>query len=365
MNNPILFNKLLYVFCLMALLSCQNERPFVLPEIKTMNEAVYTSVVVIPQASYQVFSPVNGLVESIEVAEGDTVKAGQTILHIKDTSAKYNAASGKLNVELARVNLESQNNMLKDLENEMNIALTQLKNDSSLYVKQKNLWDQNVGSKNELDQRLLNYKNAKERYLLQRQRYNRTKEELEINLAQSKVQLQNLESTRNDYTIKSNLNGLVYAMNKEAGESVTVQEPLAEVGSADAFKLEMEVDEVDISKIKLGDKVYIKLDAFGDIVYEGALTKIYPKMNTRTQAFKVEADFEDPPSPLYPGLSGEANILIDIREDVLVVPSEYVNARSEVETEEGVVPVEVGIRNLIHTEIRAGIDSTTKIFMPE
>jgi HlyD family secretion protein len=51
--------------------------------------------------------------------------------------------------------------------------------------------------------------------------------------------------------LKSEVNGRIYALLKEKGEMVNAQTPLAVLGSADEFVLEMQVDEYDIVKVKL------------------------------------------------------------------------------------------------------------------
>ena len=55
-----------------------------------------------------------------------------------------------------------------------------------------------------------------------------------------------------DYSIKSSINGKVYDILKERGELVTPQTPLAVIGKADTFLLELAVDENDIIKISTG-----------------------------------------------------------------------------------------------------------------
>ena len=60
--------------------------------------------------------------------------------------------------------------------------------------------------------------------------------------------------TTKDFAVKSKINGKVYALYKEPGEIVTTMEPLASIGSATNFIIEMLVDE---------DKLVVNLGTTG------------------------------------------------------------------------------------------------------
>ena len=165
--------------------------------------------------------------------------------------------------------------------------------------------------------------------------------------------------------MSSKINGKVYALYKEPGEIVTSMEPLATIGSAKRFIIELLVDEVDIVRISKTQDVLIHLDAYADMVFKAAVSKIYPKKDERNQTFKVEAVFVNPPNVLYPGLSGEGNIIIARKEKVLTVPKAYVNQDNKVKTDDGLVTVVTGLENMEYIEIRSGITKDTYIYLLE
>lgn len=61
-----------------------------------------------------------------------------------------------------------------------------MKNDSSLYFRQKNLWQQNIGTKVELEQRELAFQNSKASYYSSRVKYEDLKRQLNFTSSQSK-----------------------------------------------------------------------------------------------------------------------------------------------------------------------------------
>ena len=48
-------------------------------------------------------------------------------------------------------------------------------------------------------------------------------------------------------------------------------------------------------------------------VFDAYLTQVYPIMNENSRTFKVEAEFKEAPEKLYPNLTAEANIIIQIK----------------------------------------------------
>ena len=161
------------------------------------------------------------------------------------------------------------------------------------------------------------------------------------------------------------IEGKVYAIYKEKGELVNLQQPIAKLGSASNFIMELLVDESDIVKVKVSQKVLITLDAYKNQVFEGRVSRILPNKDIRNQTFTVEALFDRPPETLYPGLAGEANFITNRRKDVLVIPKEYLIDDNKVETDNGLVEVETGLDNLDMVEIINGIEEGTVIYKPE
>ena len=79
----------------------------------------------------------------------------------------------------------------------------------------------------------------------------------------------------------------------------------------------------------------------------------------------TQALFDKAPKTLYPGLSGEANIIIANRKDVLTIPKEYLNEDNKVKTDEGLVLIETGLQNMDFVEVISGIKEETNIYIPD
>src|SRR5680860_2001 len=348
-----------------ALFSCKKEDEKILPSKTDITESVYSSVTIQPDSLYQVFAAVSGILDKNLVEEGDLVKKGDPLLQIINNSPKLNTENAKLSLQLARRNYEGNAAILSSIQDEIDAAKLKLTNDSINYFRQKNLWEQKIGSKAEFEARKLAYELSSNSLKLLKLKYKRTENELETQLRQAENNYRASLINTEDFTVNSTIDGKVYSLLKKQGEIVTNREPLATVGSDSKFIVEMLADEVDIVKIEIGQAVLLTLDAYGDKVFKAKVSKIYPKKDERNQTFTVEALFEDGPAVLYPRLSGEANIIVGQKKQVLAIPRQYVNEDGKVKTENGMVKIKRGLQNLDSVEVLSGITAETWIYKPE
>lgn len=353
----------LMVFLVMA--SCSSKDNGILPMELTLTESVYASATVQPDSLYQVYASISGILDKVLVEEGDLITENNSLFEIINATPKLNTQNAKLALDLAKENFNGSATVLESIKDEITAEILTYKNDSINYYRQKNLWDQNIGSKVQYDEKKLKYELTSNKLKLLENKLNRTKNELLTAVKQARNNYQTASITTSDFTINSKISGKVYALYKEPGEIVTSMEPLASIGSSKRFIIELLVDEVDIVKIIESQDVIIHLDAYKDKVFNGSISKIYPKKDERNQTFTIEAVFVNPPKVLYPGLSGEANIIIGKKENVLTIPKPYLVDSNKVKTNDGLVTVKVGLQNMDYVEILSGITKDTHIYKSE
>ena len=345
--------------------SCSSEAEKIHPTQKSITTSVYSSVIIQPDSLYKAYAMVNGILEKNLVEENTIVSEGTPIIQIINTSALITAENAKLAYNLAQQNYSGKAAILNSLSKELSNTKLKLNNDSINYFRQKNLWEQNIGAKAEYDAKKLAFDLSSNAFAIAKENYSRTKNELRTQMNQANNSYKNTIISTNDFTIISKITGKVYALYKNPGEIVTTLEPIASIGSAHTFIIEMLVDEVDIVKIEIGQKVLITLDAFGYEVFTAKVSKIYPIKDEYNQTFLVEARFEEGPIKLYPGLSGEGNIIINTKENTLTIPRDYLAEGNKVKTDEGLINVAIGLQNIDNVEILSGITKETWIYKPE
>ena len=348
---------------ILLLAACASKQETTQPTEEGITESVYASGVVKSKNQYQVFSTVTGLLSEILVAEGDTILQGTTLFRIKSTTAKLNVENAQLAAENASLNTNIDK--LNELKINIDLAKSKVKNDSLLFERQKTLWQQNIGSKVAFEQAELSYKNAVTAYESALLRYNDLKKQVDFTAKQTTKNLQTSNTLLNDYAIKSEAGGKVFSILKEKGELITPQNPIAVIGDAQEFILELQIDEYDIAKIKTGQKILVTLDSYKGQVFEATVNTITPIMNERTRSFTIEAIFTKRPKVLYPNLTVEANIIIQSKEKTITIPRSYLVKDSFVLlSNEEKRAVKIGLKDYNKVEILEGLTTTDNILKP-
>ncbi len=341
----------------------KNDR--VKPALKDITESVYASLKLSPEIFYSPQSIRSGIIKKVYVSEGELVKKGQILFEITPTEdVKSQLTTAELNLQEAKSNYLGNNNLLKNINLEIQTTKDQLALDSINFKRQENLWAQNIGKKLDYEQLKLKFQATQKQYEILKQKYVQTKISLENNYQKALNRTRTERSQLSDYIIRSEIDGKVYSINKEEGDLISSQEAFGEIGTADTYKLLMDIDEVDIAKIKTGDTAYVVLDALPSKVFQAKIDQILPKKDERTQTFRAEGSFINAPDKLYNGLSGEANIVIAKRTKAMVIPAGYLLPNNRVKTTEGEKEIQTGIKNLEFVEVISGIDSTDTLIKP-
>ncbi len=352
------------LLCLLLVSSCSSKLEKTLPVTQNITASVYAAGIVKTRNQYQVFSTVSGIIGKIFVTENDRVKKGTPIMMLADPPSKLNRENSDLSAQYA--DLQTNEDKLTDLKNNIALAASKYSNDSLVYRRQQNLWTQGIGTQLELDQKRLTAESSLISLESARIKYNDLLKQLVLNARQAKNNLAISRSRESDYTIKSELDGKVYYIYPSQGEIVNPQTPLAIIGDSSHFYLELEVDEYDIVKIKLGQEVLITMDSYKGEAFEARVTKIDPLMNERTKTFLVEAVFTKQPPVLYPNLTAEANIIIQKKENALIIPRNYLINDSFVLVHKNEKKlVKTGIKDYQKVEILQGLTDKDAIYKPE
>jgi HlyD family secretion protein len=343
--------------------SCKKKQEKIKPTEEKITESVYASGTIKSNNQYKVFSTVNGVIAAIIVKEGDVVKKGDAIIRLVNTNAQLNTENAALSADYAAANNNAER--LNELQIAINFAKAKMDEDALLQNRQQNLWKENIGTKNELEQRQLTYKSSATAYQSATLRYAQLQKQISFQGKQSQNNLRLASTVKNDYTIKTNVDGKVYNIIMKEGEMVNTLSPVAIIGDANSFMMELEVDEFDINRIKLGQKIALSMDSYKGQVFEATVSKINPIMNNKSKSFTIEAVFVKQPATLYPNLTCEANIIIQKKEKAITIPRNYLLAGDSVWIERKKKRmVIVGLKDYQKVEIISGITVNDFIYKP-
>ena len=356
--------RLTNIIFFIVFISCNQKSDTTKPVVARVTESVYASGIIKAENQYQVFPTVNGIISKILVTENDLVKRGSPLMQVSDKTSIINNENALLSAEYSGLNANQEK--LSDVKNIIALAQSKYENDSLLFKRQQNLWKENIGSRIELEQKELAFQNSKTALEAAKLKYNDLLKQLKYYEQQSRNNLAISRTRVGDLTIKSEINGKVYSLAKKVGEMVNTQTSLALIGDASHFLMELQIDEYDIAKIKLGQKVLVSMDSYKGNVFESTISKIYPIMNERTKSFSVEAEFTKRPPVLYPNLTVEANIIIQTKEKALLIPRNYLIKDSLVLIGKDKTKVVVtGLKDYQKVEILKGLTADDIIYQPK
>ena len=368
-NNKLItlknMNRSIHAAVLIFFLSaCADKVPTISPTESAITESIYASGIVKSENQYSVFAKVNGIVEHVYVESGDYVIKGSPILSIYNETQRLTNENAKLTADF--YNFNSNVKQLNELKNQIEIAKLKMENDSAQFERQKKLRASGAGTDVEYEASQLAFQASAAKYQSAITNYEEYKRQLNFNSTQAQRNVQISGLAERDYTVYSEIEGRVYTINKEKGEMINIQSELAVIGDSKLFILEMQVDERDILQIKLGQRVIVTLDSYGDQTFEAKITKIYPFMDTKSKTFQLEAQFDTQPEIIYPNMNFEANIVINNKEKTLLIPRNCLVNNSFVINEKGdTIPVVTGLKNYQQVEILSGLSLTDKIRLPE
>lgn len=173
------------------------------------------------------------------------------------------------------------------------------------------------------------------------------------------------QTVRSFMTLTAPADGQILQRDGEIGQLIPANQPVFYFSCCAPLRIEAEVDEEDILLVKPGQRVLIRAPALPDQTLEGNVAEITPKGNPVTRSYRVRIDFIGD-SPLRIGMTAEVNIIVEQREDALLVPATAVIDGQVWTVSDRRLhrqPVETGIVGEVKTEIISGLTETDTLVM--
>ncbi len=208
---------------------------------------------------------------------------------------------------------------------------------------------------------------------LNSQQQQESMEEKRLNLELAKMNLASKAQELEKYQVRASVNGKIIELNVEAGKEIPSDKPAVVISNLDGMKMVIQVDEIDIPLISLGQKATVYTNAFGDRAFEAVVTSIAEKgkIENNVVTFATELTLVEP-GPLKPGMTGDADIKVEHKENVLRLPFNAVQIYEEgkgtvmVKGPEGEpmpLEVEVGIEGVEFIEIVSGLKAGDEVLI--
>ena len=162
--------------------------------------------------------------------------------------------------------------------------------------------------------------------------------------------------------VESPLTGIIGRVYVDIGENVTIQTPIALVVDMSRVKIDLDIPEKYYSKIALGQKAKVKVDAYPDEEFSGQVTKISPVVDLSTRAAPIEIAIDNPEGKLHSGMFSKVRLVLAEHKNVAVILKEAIMGKVPnlyvyvIENQKAVLrKITLGIRQGPYYEIRDGL----------
>lgn len=139
-------------------------------------------------------------------------------------------------------------------------------------------------------------------------------------LATSVATLDRVRRQLAEMTLVAPADGQIIRRDGEIGQLLQPGATVFWMLCCDSLRVSAEIDEEDIDRVKPGQKVMIRADAFPNRVFEGVVSEITPKGDPVARTFRVRIRLPAD-SPLMIGMTADCNIILAERKNALLVPA--------------------------------------------
>jgi HlyD family secretion protein len=283
-----------------------------------------------PLAKVDVKSKASGIVEKIFADYGDRVKQGQVLVELDKEQLQAQVAEARANLQAAEAAVQSaQATFERNVVDAQGPDVPFLK---STAERSRKLAAEGLISTAVLDDAEKAYQMALNKQLSAQRNVAVSRAEVaraKAQVAQMQAALDNSEEDLRNSTIVSPMDGLVLSRDVEVGDAVSSililgsqATNIMTLGDVSEVYVKGKVDEADISKVFLGQPARISVESLKEKKFMGKVTKISPlgveKDNVTT--FEVRVSIQNPTGELKANMSANAEIILEEKQKVLMVP---------------------------------------------
>ena len=156
--------------------------------------------------------------------------------------------------------------------------------------------------------------------------------------------------------------GTVLRRDGEVGQFIPAGQAVFTLACCAPLRVAAEVDEEDISRVVVGQKVTMRSDALANKLFDGEVAEITPKGDPVARSYRVRVRFSDAAglaaSGLRPGMTVDANLIVSRREGALLVPNTTLHDNKVWVVEQGKLrerAVKLGVAGTERSEILSGL----------
>ena len=202
----------------------------------------------------------------------------------------------------------------------------------------------------ELENKEVEYKNLLKKYELDKSK----------GISQDQLQVDMAKEDLEDTILYAPVSGVILGLANKAGESLIDEDDFATIHENNAVKATTKVIEYDIGQIKVGQKVYVTVEAIPDKKFTGKVSKVNALAAEDSSGlvnYSVEIDIDDPGPELKDGMTASVSFVLKEVKDCLTVPYKAVKMVNGKQ----VVTVLDGKGQQVQRQVKAGFTDGTSV----
>ena len=283
-----------------------------------------------------------GTVRDVRLEGGADVEAGDVVVVLDDRDATEQ-------LEMERLDLASVNARLA----EARIRREQAARDAQ---RTRELWQEGVFTRQQAEQ-------ARTQQALAEAELR----SLEATVKRSEAAIALAERRHADLTLRAPVGGRLKTVLVEPGDVLVPNQPSFAVMDASQLEVEVVIDEVDATRLELGQEARLAVEAYPKRTFTGRVAWIAPTVELRGRASRgiaIRVDLAEPDPDLRVGMTVDVDVLVGRSEDTLHVTSRAVTLAQdgpavyridEATGEARLTPVATGIATFDRTELLEGV----------
>ncbi|MEE8201593.1 MAG: efflux RND transporter periplasmic adaptor subunit [Candidatus Acidoferrales bacterium] len=337
-----------------------------------------------PRAKVELKSKASGIVKEIFVDYGDGIRQGQVLAELdkEELRARVREARASLQATEAAWQAARAAHERNQVEAEApDLPFLRTSSERAQQLQEEGLISQAVRDEAEKAYQMALNKQAA---ALRNVAVTRAEvAQAEARVAQARAALERAEEDLRNSTIVSPMDGVVLSRDIEVGDAVSSILVLGSqatlvmtLGDVSDVYVRGKVDEADIGKVYVGQPARITVESFPDQRFEGEVTKISPMgvEEDNVTTFEVRVSIHNATGELKANMTANAEIILEERHDVLLIPEGAViydrerNTSVEIpdpraKTGRREVAVQLGISNGIKTQILQGLQEGQQVVL--
>jgi RND family efflux transporter MFP subunit len=339
--------------------------PVVARELRREVEAVGS---LFPFEEVTISSEIDGRVEEVSADLGDRVAPSQILVRISDEEQRYLLAQSEaqLRQSLQSLGLKSEKDKVSDIRETPDVRRAQadLFEAEQRYKRVRNLVEQGIGSRQDLDQAQARFQALSAAYDTTVNQTRNLIQEVERTKAVVDLQRKKLRDT----TVRAPFAANIKERLVNVGQYVRPNTPLFTLVQTDPIRLRIEVPERMAPWVKIGQTADVLLEAFPGRTFSGRIWRISPTVDQSKRTFLVEALIPNESAALKPGFYAKARVRTDKSDRIRLVPATAINyvygANKIYVVTDGTIEareVRIGDRVGDHVEIAEGVSDGEQV----